>query len=746
MDTMSGRVWSITFSSGDYHIFSVESAGRRVTCKGSLFGIQSVVAGLALEMTGRWVSHPKYGRQFEVAGWAPWAVSDGDVEVFLRSCLGVPVLRAGDIVDAFGVDTFKVLTETPDLLDRLPDMDALAKETLLTSWSLVRASAELASFLSDHDVTSTQVRAVLVRFGINATNTIKENPYRLVDVEEFPFVKADAIARSIGVSESDPRRYEGAVLWVLRESTTSGHLCIRRGDIASTLRELLRNSDVDAFDEVTLTDEIARAVVRLESVNRLIVDPNVGVYLPQQHYHERESARLLAGFMGASSLDIEPTEFLKSYETAFQISLSTAQQDAVVKLLAHKVLVLTGLPGTGKTTVVKTIVNLFERAGLGLALMAPTGIAAKRLAAVTSHEASTIHRALRCDGTNWGYNRGNKYPIGAVVVDEMSMVDQELFFRILDALDPSTVLVFVGDDAQLPSVGPGNVLRELIRCPEVPTVRLTEIFRQAQQSTIVTNSHCINKGEDIDIGNEGSDFRFVSMVNESKAADLIAKMSVKLKERDANFQVLSPKYDGTLGVNNLNNLLREALNPPGEGKREATIDGCKYRDGDRLMIVKNDYNLGVYNGDMGKLMGIERENFVVRVHGAGEGNVDMVVEIPRAEVPVKLKLAYAITTHKSQGSEFDTIILPLVRAHGRMLQRNLFYTAVTRARKKVWVLGDRGAVNRAIANDQVVQRGTALARSISLAIAAGVEEGVKEAPNGTDRYREDLRGDQPAPN
>lgn len=647
MDTLNGRVWSVTFSSGDFNIFQVESSGRRFTCKGTLFGIQSLSAGLALEMTGRWVHHQKFGRQFEVAGWSPWAASDGDVEVFLRSCLGVAVLRAGEIADAFGVDTFKVLTETPQLLDQIEGMDEVAKYTLLTAWGLVRTSSELATFLSDHDVTSAQVRGVLVKFGIDAIKELQKDPYRLVELDEFTFTKADSIARRLGVSENDPRRYEGAVLWVLRDAMSSGHLCVRRGDISPTLQNLARTSTIDAFDDMNLTTEIAKAVIRLQEAGRLVIDSNVGVYLPQNYYYERESARLLGEFMGASTFETDPEEFVNSYETMFQIGLSSMQKDAITKLVKHKVLVLTGLPGTGKTTVVKAIVNLFERQGLSFVLMAPTGIAAKRLAAVTSRMASTIHRAFRYDGEgNWGFNRGNKYPINAVVVDEVSMVDQELFFRILDALNSDTVLVLVGDDAQLPSVGPGNVLRELIRCADVPTVRLTEIFRQSQQSAIVTNSHAINKGEDIDPGDDSSDFRFISIANEAKAADLITQMSVRLKARDANFQVLSPKYDGTLGVNNLNNLLREALNPPEEGKREATVDGCKFRDGDRLMIIKNDYDLGVYNGDMGKLMSIERDHFVVRIHNAGDGNLDLIVEVPRSDVPTKLKLAYAITVHK----------------------------------------------------------------------------------------------------
>lgn len=642
METIQGRVWSVSFNSGDFYIFSVETSGKKVTCKGSLFGVQSVTSGLALELTGRWVSHPKWGRQFDMVSWSPWTPTEADVEIFLRSCLGVPAMRAGDIVDAFGLDTFKVMNESPHLLDSIPGMDEEAKSRLLSAWGYARASVELVSFLCDHDITSTQIRSILSKFGVEATRLVQANPYRLVEVSGFPFVKADDIAREVGVSSDDPRRYEGAVLWVLYEVTSSGHLCLRRGSITSTLRELTRESPIDSFDSLELSNEIAKAVERLRADGRVVVDPNVGVYLPQHYYNERESARLLAQLMGKSDFDIDPEEFVSNYQLIHQISLSDLQKQAITKLLTHKVLVLTGLPGTGKTTVVRAIVNLFERMSLTFALMAPTGIAAKRLASVTGHEASTIHRAFRYDGVRWGFGREERYPIGAVVVDECSMVDQELLFRILDALEPSTVLVLVGDDAQLPSVGPGNVLRELVRCPEVPTVRLTEIFRQAQESAIIRNSHRVNRGDDVEVGDEGSDFRFVPISDEGKAASLITHMAARLKARDENFQVLSPKYDGVLGVNNLNNLLRETLNPPDSGKREVTIDGCKYRDGDRLMVIRNDYKLGIYNGDMGKLIGIERDHFEVKIHG----NVDMKIDIPRSDVPSKLKLAYAITVHK----------------------------------------------------------------------------------------------------
>jgi exodeoxyribonuclease V alpha subunit len=291
------------------------------------------------------------------------------------------------------------------------------------------------------------------------------------------------------------------------------------------------------------------------------------------------------------------------------------------------------------------------------------------------------------------------------------MSDQEVFYQVLQSLSEGTILVIVGDDAQLPSVGPGNVLRELIASGKVPVVRLTQIFRQAAQSKIITNAHAINKGLSIDPGDDKSDFRFIP-VPPDKMVDLIVRMAEKLKSRDANFQVIAPKYDGVVGVNALNEALRNTLNPPAEAKRELKVGSLTFREGDRVIITKNDYKTGVYNGDTGKITDIERDSVVVRVYSGGYG-LDRLISFKRAEFGEKVKLAYAITVHRSQGSEYGTVILPFVAEQGRMLQRNLIYTAVTRAREKVWVLGEMAAVRKAIGNDKVVFRGTGLAKALS---------------------------------
>ena len=719
MESVRVLVWSIIHNTDDFYIFSAERdnsdpiGGRKITCKGRLFGIQGISSGVPIELFGKWIYHPKFGRQFDFNGWAPWAESVVGVENFFRCCLRVlDEFQLASLIDTFGVDTFRVLSDNPKRLLGVPGFNEDLVQSLSFAWTEALISSDLSEFLSDHDVTSEQMQALFRAFGVESKRIIAENPYRLLEVEGFTFDKADSVAQANGIDLDDPRRFEGAVLWVLREASKSGNLCVRRGDLATQLLELIRTTEVYPFDGFNLGQELVNATARLEEREGVRIDPEIGVYLPNLYEFERKAAQYLVNFITPLTIDVDLPKFLETYETIRQIKLSDAQRDAVEKLINNRVLVLTGGPGTGKTTITRTFVEMFERAGITYALMAPTGIAAKRMASVTGRPAATIHRTFRYNGETWGYNAWNKYPIGAVIIDECSMVDQELFFRTLDALEEGTILVLVGDDAQLPSVGPGNVLRELVRCPSIPTVRLTQIFRQAQKSEIILNSHRINRGDSIVPGDDKSDFRFISILDDSKILELIVQMAKKLKSRDENFQVLSPKHEGTVGVINLNDKLREVLNPPAPGKKELTLGTLRFREGDRLMVIKNDYSLGIYNGDMGKLITIRSDTLTVRIHGIGEGGIDVQVEIPRKEILQKLRLAYAITVHKSQGSEFDTVILPMVRNHGRMLQRNLFYTAVTRAKKKVWLLGDRGSIQKAINNDHVIHRNTGFGKSI----------------------------------
>ena len=739
MASVYGHVSRVIHQGNDFFVFAFEVdhaeppvTEKTVTLTGHLYGLQQIRTGVAVQFVGDWIRHPKYGRQFSLYGWFPWATHDYGVQRFLTECVsGFEDAQLVEcLVNAFGTLTYDKLTEDhADVMSVVPEA--------ITPASLTHhvALSNLSVFLQDYDLSEEVVRNVFTKFGTEAVSLISENPYRLVAVDGFVFSKADKLASRIGIGREDPRRMDGAVFWILKSEAQQGHLAVRRGDFGDLLKNLLVNDLSDGFSGADLHERLMASVVRLEQSGAVRVDPEVGVYLPDLFLYERDGARKLSEFVTPSKLDIDLGAFLQDYEKGNSITFSDAQKEAVRKLVDNHVLALTGLPGTGKTTLIRAIVRLFKQTGVSCLLMAPTGIAAKRLSAVTGETASTIHRTFGWTGTSWEFNGRNKVGIGAVIVDEMSMVDQELFYRILDALHPDTMLVLVGDDAQLPSVGPGNVLRELLSCPSIPHVRLTQIFRQSQQSAIVLAAHKINKGEAPQLEGRKPDeeFQFVPLQDEDRIVDLVVQMAVKLKSRDANFQVLSPKYEGTVGVHSLNQAIREKLNPL-NGQKEHKIGSLHFREGDRVMVVKNDYSLNVSNGDMGKLMTIGRDNLVVRIHGVGNAT-DSMVEIPKSSVLSMLRLAYCITVHKSQGSEFDTIVLPVVRAQGRMLQRNLFYTAVTRAKKKVWLIGDPSAVYKAVGNDRVIQRNTVFARAVNEAV--GSRGGVQGAHG---RQAEPLRG------
>ncbi len=699
---------------------------KNVKVSGHLCGIKYLRQGIRIRIAGEWINHPKFGRQMVPSTWTPWGLSNPDRVRFLNECIEgfEDYALTVNLVEVFGEQIYEALSDPARCHAVLDSGDGRhgILDAMTLQWRKARTLCELSSFLHSYELGPETVKDIYRRFGHDAIEIISKNPYRLTAVENFPFERADRIALRSGIAREDTRRLEGAVLWILRLEAQQGHLFVRRGDLPDRLNEHVRSKHVDPFNVEDLYSAMQNAVRQLEAHGDVTIDESVGVYLPEFFMYERGGAEKLARFLTASDIELDLETFLTEYQKGNQIDLSEAQRDAVRKLLEHRVVVVTGTPGTGKTTIIRALVMLFKRVRTTFALTAPTGIAAKRLAAVTGEDAMTIHRTFGFNGIGWGLCASNKFNIGAVIVDEMSMVDQELFFRILDALYPSTMIVLVGDDAQLPSVGPGNVLRELLGCPQIPNVRLTQIFRQAQTSSIVLASHRINKGQTplaplVDTRDKDSEFQFAECEDEERIVKFIVEAAFRLKARDANFQVLSPKYDGVVGVTELNERLRDRLNPD-LGQHEWKSGKLHIRVGDRLMVVKNDYELNIYNGDMCKFVGIERHHLIVKVHGFGPGSIDAYVNIPKERAPVMLRLAYAITVHKSQGSEFDTILMPIVCSQGRMLQRNLFYTAVTRARKKVWLLGESAAVIRAITNDKVLQRNTVFSRIVQECYAA----------------------------
>lgn len=732
-DSISGRIVRVVYQNEDFNILNMEVeesdppvAKRIEAARGNIQGLLQVKAGVALRLVGTWTRHAKYGRQFKIRTWEPWAQTSADVAVFLNTCIaGFTDLSMARALAELGIGVYERLTEDPRSLQANPP-GGLTPEALdagLLGWERALAVRDLSDILKAGGLGAGDVQAALGRFGMDAPRVIRENPFRLMEILGFSFPKVDALATHFGITHEDPRRVQGIILWALQDSSHQGHLYLPRGEV---IRAGIDLASEHRLKSVAGSDAYGQALQSLVDQGALNLDDTRGVYLPDYYRFERESARMLTELLRPRPLDIDPKPFLAEYERSTHITLSDNQRLAVERLVEHPVLVLTGLPGTGKTTAVRALVRVLEEARANFALMAPTGIAAKRLAAVTQHTASTIHRALRYDGTSWGHGAHNRYVVDAVIVDEMSMVDQELFYRLMSALRPGTRAILVGDDAQLPSVGPGNVLRELVDCEDVPNVRLTQIFRQSEQGEIVVNSHRINRGEAPELLDPKADteFKFVRMGDEERIADTIVEMAAKLKGRNANFQVLSPKYDGIVGVDRLNDRLRDRLNPAGPaGPKEWKQGNLHFRLGDRLMVTRNDYKRSVYNGDVGKLIEINRDTLLVKIHGAGEGGVDMEVEFTFDAAEEKLRLAYAITVHKSQGSEFDTILLPIVKQQGRMLQRNLLYTAVTRAKKRVWLLGEEAAIHKAVANDKVIKRHTAFAKAISEMVRAGVGAG-----------------------
>jgi len=712
---LRGRVEKVIYRSGPFHILSFrvyepdDVKPKRTKVSGDFFGVTALIPGAILEVGGAWGNHQKYGKQFKVKNWTPWCRNAVDAQFFLGNCVRVfdswPLLRR--TVRDLGDGIYEAL-KSEQILEAAEDEEERAALAIASSrWRTIRGMAVFSEFLQKHGFNSLLIAQIFRCFGPDAVEIISDDPYRLMEIEEFPFRRAEALGVARGIGPEDPRRIRGAVLWVVRDQIHQGHLFVRRGEISKLMETLAFRNNVPAFGD-NLGEESSKAVGEMEREGVLKVDAATGVYTSETYLYERGSAQMLSRFLVSSELVIDLDIFLQNYEAANSITLSDMQREAIERLIANRVLVVTGAPGTGKTTLIRAFVHLFRQLKISHMLMAPTGIAAKRLSAVTGTEAKTVHRALRYDGHNWGHDSNEPLETEAVIVDETSMVDQALFYRLLDALEPQTMLVLVGDDAQLPSVGAGNVLRELLACKALSRVRLEHIFRQAETSDIVLAAHQIRNGQS-PLGlpkKENTEFQFVSASDESMMVGFIVEMAAKLKGRDANFQVLSPKYEGTVGVDNLNAKLRDKLNPK-TGQPSWKLPEFETRIGDRLMVIRNDYKLNIYNGDIGKLVSIKKDSLTLRIHGVGD-SPDANVDIPKEEAGFMLKLAYAVTVHRCQGEEFETVILPLVKAQGVMLQRNLFYTAITRARKKVWLLGDADAVLKAVANDKVIQRNTIL--------------------------------------
>lgn len=689
----------------DYRVFRLHDEDDDATYTVTGHGTKPLV-GDRLEVKGHWVQHKRYGRQFAADGWSriiPESV-DG-IERFLGSgaVKGMGPALAHRVVAAFGKDTMAVLEKDPQRLLEVEGIGPKKLAVITESFYEEKQVNDIAYDLEQHGVAGRYASRLLQKYGDDVHYVLTEEPYRMIaEIDGIGFKTADQIALAYGMDRQDPQRLSAGLTYVLRTMTQNGHVCIPDTELVRRAAFILQADALGLHD-------ILREAIEVGQLCTADFEGTLYVYTPEAYEEEEYIAGRIGemGNMKPLPMKTHVQLFLDRWQDARHFELADKQREAVEKSLQSGMTVITGGPGTGKTTVVQTIIRLAEQEGLRILLCAPTGRAAKRLAETTQRKAKTIHRLLVPDGhvgamQVFEYNETKMLPADLVIVDEVSMLDMEMMYHLLSALKPQCRCILVGDADQLPSVGAGAVLHDIIASGQVPVVRLDTIFRQKEGGRIVTNAHFINSGR-LPVVNEDTEFRFVEIDNEADGAEKISALyNSELLETGDKFavQVLSPMYKNPCGVDNLNQLIQERFNPPAEGKAELKGKNVVFRVGDKVMQKHNDYEKGVFNGDMGEIFAIQKDMVYVRYP-------EQDVKYEGQEVD-EITLAYAITVHKSQGSEYHTVIMVLVNSHAIMLQRNLFYTAITRAKRKVILVGTKRAVQTAVQNQRTSRRFTLL--------------------------------------
>ncbi|MEE9274719.1 MAG: ATP-dependent RecD-like DNA helicase, partial [bacterium] len=717
--------------------------------------LSSLREGERVRFEGEWKDHPRFGRQFQVASVHPLVLTTAEgIEKFLASGavkrIG-PVL-AGRIVSRFGAQTLEIFENEPARLLEVQGLGPKMLADIEESWSSQREVKEVMLFLQQYEIPLHLAEKIFRAYGAGAIQVLREDPYRLAtDIHGVGFRTADRIARQMGLPPDAPRRIEAGVLYLLsQQAETNGHVFMPRRALVEEAAAMLE-ADPELVDSaieggrggggLIVEDAIAGAAAGGAEESKEGDEGEGGgkgalsaVYNPALHAAEtevarrlisllrspRDEARLEAALRGKGLPGASLMERLGAYaRKIIEGGQATADQErAIESALVEKVVIVTGGPGTGKTTVINAITRLYTQLGLQILLGAPTGRAAKRLAEVTRHGASTIHRLLEFSWASGGFTRDASNPLiaDAVIIDEASMIDISLMAHLLRAVPDGASFVLVGDVDQLPSVGPGHVLRDLIESDALPIVRLREVFRQAKESLIVENAHRVNRGEmprerEALPGAPPLDYYFIEEADPERCADLIVEMCRDRIPRRFGLdpiddvQVISPMQRGVLGVQSLNARLQEALNPAGSAPVMRT-GGRTFRAGDKLIQVRNNYEKNVFNGDIGRVTRLDPEGGAMHVSFDGQsveyasGGLDEVV------------LAYAVTIHKSQGSEYPAVVVPLHTQHYPMLQRNLIYTALTRARRLAVLVGTKKALGMAVKNAQVRRRWSQLAERV----------------------------------
>ncbi len=672
------------------------------------------IVGESLICYGIWNRHPQWGRQMQVARYEVVRPATAfAIEKYLGSGMvkGVGPVTAKRIVAKFGVESLDIIEQKPRKLLQVPGIGEKMLARIKSAWAEQREVRNIMLFLQSHGVSPAYAVKIYKTYGNQAIEIVERNPYQLAtDIWGIGFKSADKIAREMGIAEDDPRRIEAGVVYVLNEAVESGgNAYLTEKELTQKAQEILGDTGVEAAIDVLATS----GKLVLESAE-FMGQTEVAIYTPSLYTTEKGLAeRLLSLIAAPLKQPANPQKFeawLTDLIEKRGLPLSEEQREGVQLALLSRFMVLTGGPGVGKTTTSNTIVAAFEALKKEVLLASPTGRAAKRLSEVTGREAKTVHRLLEFDPENRGFKRTTDSPLecDVLIVDECSMLDMVLTYSLLKAVPPHAQVVFVGDVDQLPSVGPGNVLRDLIESGAVPVARLTQVFRQAAESLIITNAHAINAGNmpQLPPPSEKKDCAFVRAEEPEEVADkvvgIVAKSLPKRGFAPGDIQVLTPMQRGSSGAANLNTRLQETLNPPMPGKEEVARGSRLFRVGDRVMQLVNNYDKGVYNGDIGAVVGIN--------------HADSTLDILYTDDPVtydfsdmdELTLAFATSVHKAQGSEYPAVVLVMHTQHYMLLQRNLLYTALTRARKLAVLVGSSRAIAMAVKKQSDLNRHTRL--------------------------------------
>lgn len=734
METIKGYVEHIVFRNEEngYTVFNLNNEDGDLTCVGKFHFIEE---GTLLELTGEYTLHKLYGTQLQVETSKVCEPEDlMSIERYLGSgaIKGIGTALAGRIVKKFKEDTFRIIEEEPERLAEIKGISERKAREIASQVEEKKDMRQAMIFLQKYGISTTLAARIYQHYGQSVYRVIEENPYQLADhVSGVGFKTADEIAARVGIHADSDYRIRSGIFYTLLQSVNEGHVYLRQSVLLYRASVLL-GVQIDDIEKYLMDLAMEKKIV----LKREEEEEDTRVYSSHYYYMELNAAKMLHDLNVHHEIaDVTLQHRIHAIEENTELHLDEMQQMAVMEAARNGIVIVTGGPGTGKTTTINAMIHFFESEGMDLFLAAPTGRAAKRMTEATGYEAQTIHRLLEVNGNpeeegNTGFQKNAENPLEAdvIIIDEMSMVDLPLLYALLNAVIPGTRLVLVGDANQLPSVGPGSVLKDMIRSDCFPVVKLTKIFRQAGESDIVVNAHKINRGEPVVLDNKSRDFFFLKRQDPNVIISvLITLIQKKLpKYVDAkpyDIQVLTPMRKGLLGVERLNRILQEYLNPPDPGKKEKEIGDRIFREGDKVMQIKNDYQLeweistrygmtidkglGVFNGDMGIIREINLHEEIVTV----EYDEKKKVRYPYGLLD-ELELAYAITIHKSQGSEYPAVLIPLLQGPRQLFNRNLLYTAVTRAKKCVTLVGSDSVFQGMIQNTDEQTRNTSLAERI----------------------------------